>query len=466
MKRSELGFTFLKIPVDLAMVVLSFVLAYYFRTFFDFVPITYVEPLQSYLRFIVMTLPIWLISFIFAGLYGLRSKDRRLEEFGKIIVAVSTAVAIVMAWIFLTRTFFFSRLIIIYVWFAAVILVTFGRYLISFVQRWLYRYNIGVHRVIVIGGNASTKYIVDEIRKNRGLGYKLVKLIDEAGIEKLPVIYSKNAADEIIIANTHLSSSKVAEVLEFCRQNQIGFKMTPDLFLVRSSHVDIQPLAGVPIMEFKRTSLDGWGRIIKRLIDMVGSALLIIITSPLMAISALLVKLTSKGPILYRQERVGFDRNFTFYKFRSMKAEECVGSDYGGAHAQKLFEKLSRKNEADGPVFKLKDDPRITGVGRFLRKTSLDELPQFFNVLLGDMSLIGPRPALPEEVEKYTKHQRLRLGVKPGMSGLWQVSGRSELAFDEWVKLDAYYIENWSLWLDFQIFLRTIWVILHGRGAY
>jgi len=465
MKHFELFFTFIKIPVDIVMIIAAFIAAYFLRTSFEFIPVVYVDPLRVYLKFVLVTLPIWFIVFVFAGLYTTRD-TRRLEEFGKIFVAASSAVAIVMAWIFLTRTMFFSRLIIIYVWFIAIIFVTFGRALVLSIQRLLYRWGVGVHRVIVLAGNSSSQFIVSEIRKNRSLGYRLVKIIDESGIERLEKIFERNTADEIIIADTHLPQAKISEVLEFCRANHIGFKMTPDIFLVRSSHVDIQTLAGVPIMEFKRTPLDGWGRIIKRLVDLFGTAILIILTSPLMIIAALLVKLTSKGPILYRQERVGLDKNFIFYKFRTMKTEYSVGEDYGGKKAQKMFAKLSKYNEADGPIFKLKNDPRLTTIGRLLRKTSLDELPQFFNVLRGNMSLIGPRPPIPEEVEKYTNWQRRRLGVKPGITGLWQVSGRSELSFDEWVKLDAFYIENWSLWLDFQIFLKTIWVVIGGRGAY
>jgi lipopolysaccharide/colanic/teichoic acid biosynthesis glycosyltransferase len=149
-----------------------------------------------------------------------------------------------------------------------------------------------------------------------------------------------------------------------------------------------------------------------------------------------------------------------------MKFEFCTGSEYGGDKADKLRAHLVKnKNEADGPVFKIKNDPRISTFGRFIRKTSLDEFPQFFNVLKGDMSLIGPRPPMPEEVARYTEFQKTRLGVKPGITGMWQVSGRSELSFDEWVRLDAYYIEHWSLWLDFVIFLKTIWVVIKGRGA-
>jgi len=465
-KRSELFFTFFQIPVDLAMVVLSFVVAYWLRTFFEFVPVIYVEPLMGYLKFVVITLPIWFSVFTFAGLYTLKTRYGRLEEFGKIFVAVSAAVAILLAWLFLSRTFFFSRLIIIYVWFIAIAMVTLGRTLIHFLQRFLYRFGIGVHRVIILGGNSSSRFIIAEIKKNRG--YCLKKIIDENAIGKLETIIQRAPADEIIVADPHIGPAKISQVLEFCRFHQIGFKMTPDLFLVSSSHIDIKTLAGVPIIEFKRTPLDGWGRIIKRLVDFLGASILLIILSPVMLLVALGVKLTSRGPILFRQERVGFENKpFWFLKFRSMKAEYCVGENYGGKKAAEILRKLkTRANEVDGPVFKIKNDPRLTPFGRFIRKTSLDEFPQFFNVLRGQMSLVGPRPPLPEEVVRYNKFQRRRLGVKPGITGLWQVSGRSDISFDEWVKLDAFYIEHWSLWLDFQIILKTIWVVMKGRGAY
>lgn len=452
MRRSELIFTFLQIPIDLAMVFCSFILAYKIRTYFEFVPVIYVEPLPSYLKFVLATLPIWFVVFISAGLYSLKERFSRFAEFGKILVAVSAAVAIVMAWIFLSRTMFFSRLIIIYVWFIALILVTVGRLITHYLQRFFYRWGIGVRRVIILGEDTASRHLITEIKKNRALGYKLIKVIDDEAIPKLARIFNRHPADEIIVINPHLSAQKTSEILDFCRAHQVVFKMTPDLFLVRSSHVDIKPLAGVPIMEFRRTPLDGWGRIIKRLVDFFGSILLIIITSPLMFIVALLVKLTSRGPILFRQERVGLERNFIFYKFRTMRKG-----------AEKEHQRYIKKY---GVMFKLANDPRLTPVGRFLRRTSLDELPQFFNVLKGDMSLIGPRPPMPEEVARYNNWQKRRLGVKPGITGLWQVSGRSELSFDEWVRLDAYYIENWSLWMDFQILVKTIWVVIKGRGAY
>lgn len=452
MKRSELYFTFLLVPIDILMIFLAFYLAYKFRVQFAYVPTIYIEPLGHYLKFVFYFMPVWIIVFMLNGLYSVNEKQGKLAEFGKIVVSVSAVMAIIITWIFLSRTFFYSRLVIGITWLLAIVTLTLGRLFIRYLQIFLYRYGIGVHRVIVLGHNSSTKPIISEIKNNRKLGYKIVKIIDRDGINRLATIVKNNPCDEIIIADSTLPESQASEISEFCRLNNLGFKMTPNLFLVRSSHVDIQQLAGVPILEFKRSPLDGWGRIIKRILDLLCSVILIVLTSPLMIITAILVKLTSKGPVLYREERVGLNKNFLFYKFRTMKENADIE-----------FSILMKKH---GPNFKLKNDPRVTPVGKFLRKTSLDELPQFFNVLKGNMSLIGPRPPKPEEVEKYSNFQKRRLGVKPGISGLWQVSGRSELSFDEWVRLDAYYIENWSLWLDFQIFIKTIWVVIKGRGAY
>ena len=467
MKRAELFFTFILIPIDILMVVLSVVLAYKFRLFFNLVPTVYLEPFNNYLRFFVLTLPVWFVVFLINGLYSISDRRYALKEFGKIIVAVSAAVALIVAYIFLSRTFFFSRLIVAEIWVFSIVLLALGRFFIRILQRILYRYKIGVHRVIILGHNSMTKPIEKELKTNRRLGYEVVKVIDQDGVDKLSTIVKNNPCDEIMITDANLPESKTAKVLEFCRLNGLSFKMTPNLFLVRSSHVSIQSLAGVPIMEFHRTPLDGWGKIIKRIFDLVISTLLIIIFSPIMLIIALIIKLTSKGPILFRQERVGLEKNFTFLKFRSMKIEYCTGLEYGGKKAEEYREVLrKKKNEVDGPVFKIKNDPRVMPFGKFLRRTSLDELPQFFNVLRGDMSLIGPRPPMPQEVALYNDWQKKRLGVKPGITGLWQVSGRSELAFDDWVRLDAYYIENWSLWMDFQIFFKTIWVVLKGHGAY
>jgi exopolysaccharide biosynthesis polyprenyl glycosylphosphotransferase len=449
-KRSELFFTIMLVPVDLIMIVLAFILAYKFRFYFNLVPATYFEPFDTYFKFVLYASPFWILIFAMNGLY---STERRgiANEFGKICVSVTAAVSLLMVEIFLTRTFFFSRLIIGFAWILAIVMVLLGRYLLLLVQRLLYYRGIGVHKVMVIGNNGLAKSMVGQLDNDKKLGYEMVKLIDRDGIKKIDTIFHNAPVDDILIADADLNQDEVEKVMIFCRDHNLGFKVVPNHFLVQSSHTSMQTLAGIPVLEFKRTPLEGWGRIFKRILDILSSIILIIITSPLMLVVALMVKLTSKGPIFYRADRVGLEKNFIMFKFRTMQE-----------NSEKLHEAYIKKY---GNMFKLKDDPRMTSIGKFLRTTSLDELPQFFNVFKGDMSLIGPRPPMPEEVARYTDFQKSRLGVKPGITGMWQVSGRSELSFDEWVRLDAYYIEHWSLWLDFVIFLKTIWVVIKGRGA-
>ena len=220
--------------------------------------------------------------------------------------------------------------------------------------------------------------------------------------------------------------------------------------------MDAESLNGIPLISIKQTSLTGLNRAIKRATDLVLAGLGIILLSPIWLLIALAIKLDSPGPVLFRQPRAGrYGKPFTVYKFRSMRQD-----------AETELEKLRNLNEAAGPMFKIKDDPRRTRVGRFIRQTSLDELPQLINVLRGEMSLVGPRPALLEEVAQYRDWHRKRLEVQPGITGLWQVSGRSDLSFDEMVMLDIYYGENWSLGLDFSILLRTVPQVFLGDGAY
>jgi exopolysaccharide biosynthesis polyprenyl glycosylphosphotransferase len=220
--------------------------------------------------------------------------------------------------------------------------------------------------------------------------------------------------------------------------------------------MDVDDLGGVPMIGVKEISITGWRSFTKRAIDFTIALIGLIILSPLMFLIALAIKLDSPGPVLFRQIRVGKEgRHFVLHKFRSMRE---------GAEEEQ--QKLTDLNEAEGPVFKIRHDPRCTRLGRFLRRTSLDEIPQLYNVLRGEMSLVGPRPPIPAEVEQYEEWHKRRLEVSPGMTGLWQVSGRSELTFDEMVLLDIYYIENWSAALDTEIFLRTIPKVIFGNGAY
>jgi len=230
----------------------------------------------------------------------------------------------------------------------------------------------------------------------------------------------------------------------------------PDLYELSLSRIDMEAIEGIPLIGIKQVSINSLQGFVTRVVDFMVSLLILIIGFPLWLCIALGIVISSPGGILYKQTRIGFaGRPFKVYKFRSM---------YKDADAR--LPELTVLNEAQGPLFKIKDDPRVTLIGRFLRHTSFDEIPQLFNVLNGEMSLVGPRPALPSEVAQYDELQRGRLAVKPGMTGLWQVRGRSDISFDEGVLMDLYYIENWSLRLYFQTLIRTIPVVIFGRGAY
>jgi exopolysaccharide biosynthesis polyprenyl glycosylphosphotransferase len=266
--------------------------------------------------------------------------------------------------------------------------------------------------------------------------------------------------DSVILAlpSPSLSRELLGDIREVCDREAVTLRIVPDLFELSLSRspVDVEDFRGIPVMGLRESTIGGFNLTVKRAVDILLAGSVLALFSWLWALIALGVRLDSSGPIYFTQTRLGKGgRPFTAYKFRSMRTD-----------AELLLAELQAHNQTNGPTFKMRDDPRVTRVGKWLRRTSLDELPQLWNVLHGEMSLVGPRPPLPSEADQYQEWHRRRLAVAPGMTGLWQVSGRSELPFDEMVLLDLYYIENWSLGLDFQILLRTIPAVLSGRGAY
>jgi exopolysaccharide biosynthesis polyprenyl glycosylphosphotransferase len=290
-------------------------------------------------------------------------------------------------------------------------------------------------------------------------GFRVVLHItsfNDVARSRIRELNSRDEVDDILLANPQVTEATIGELANFTIEEQIGFRYTADLLPVPLTHFELNTLAGVPMIEIKRTSLEGWGRVWKRIFDVVVASLMLIITSPIFLITALFIKATSRGPVLKDLQRVG-DRGkiFTLYKFRSMVE-----------NAESLKEQLLQFNERkDGPLFKMKNDPRVTPFGRFIRKTSIDELPQLLNVLQGTMSLVGPRPHEPQEVARYSQNQKKLLSIKPGMTGMAQVSGRSDLQFEEEALLDIYYIENWNLLFDIRLMLKTFQVVLLRKGS-
>jgi len=472
MKKAELLFTFLLVPVDYLMIILAGILAYSLRfqsVLTDVRPVIYALPFSLYLKVVSLMALGWLVIFIISGLYNKRGSRKFLSEFSRILLACSTAALALIVFLFFRKEeLFSSRFIILAVWVLSIFTVTFGRGLIRGLERFFYSLGYGVHYLVIFGANDDAVMLVDEIKDKPSLGLRVAGKFtgfsegDKRVLEKL---LREGHLDEVLQADNNLAKEEILDLVAWCSENHVVFKYAPDLFQAKATNVEIATLAGIPIIEIKKTPLDGWGRILKRIFDLIFSIILIVITSPLMLIIALAVKLDSRGPIIYKNQRVSKEGVFNTYKFRSMKIEYCTGPGYGGKKAEKYEEELIReKSQRNGPVYKVLKDPRRTLVGRFLERTSLDELPQFFNVLLGSMSLVGPRPHQPREVERYARHHKIVLEIKPGVSGLAQISGRSDLDFDEEVKLDTYYIENWSLLLDVLILFRTPLAVIFRRS--
>lgn len=270
--------------------------------------------------------------------------------------------------------------------------------------------------------------------------------------------------DEILQANPNLPEQANLKLVEFARNKGLKFSFVPNLFEVQRNIIETDNLNGIPLISLKNTPLDGWGKVVKRLLDVLLSLVCLILTSPIFLAVWLAIKLDSSGKAIYSAMRGGRDKDFKFYKFRSMYSHLSVGKEYGGEGAEEIRKNLWQKNNrggADGPFLKIKDDPRVTKVGRFLRKTKLDEIPQFWNVLKGDMSMVGPRAHVLDEVQRYRNRYQRMFSIKPGIFGPSQIVQISwaDLPFEEEIRLNTFYIENWSLWLDVKILAESFYLL-------
>jgi len=474
MKKAELIFGFILLPLDYLMLVLAATSAYFLRfgdTFSGLKPVIYELPFKNFIVIVLFSSFILILLFAWNGLYNIQGTRRVITEFRRIFVACSTGVLIAIIMVFFNRELFSSRFIILAAWILSICYVALARYLVIAVERFLFTKNIGLHRIILIGNNQTAKIVKNTINRHKELGYVIVEecaTINGDILEKLQKIIILKPIDEIIQVQPELSFEQKASLMNFCRENNIVFKYAADLFETKARNVEIRPLAGIPIIEIKKTPLDGWGKIFKRTLDIICSILWLLGTWWIMLLVAAAIKLDSDGNVIYRNERVGYNgKIFKTYKFRSMRQEFCVGDDYGDKQKALAYEEqlIKERSIKKGPVYKIKDDPRVTKIGRFIRKTSLDEFPQVFNVLKGEMSWVGPRPHQPREVAKYEKQQRQVLHIQPGITGIAQISGRSDLDFTEEVRLDTYYIENWSLFLDLYILFKTPFTLFNRRKA-
>jgi exopolysaccharide biosynthesis polyprenyl glycosylphosphotransferase len=433
--------------------------------------VSYHHPPSAYVPFSLLFSVLMLLAFRIDRVYRSWRGRSWLDQMYPIINSTAKSVVIILAITFVLQPLQYSRLLLTEAGVISILLLALARLIQQQIIGGLFSRGVGVSRVIIVGAGEVGRTVMRTIVARPDLGYQVVGFVDDnpqkgetdigrfkalGPVRNLSRLIEDEVVDGVIITLPWMYHRKIMSIVRECERRQVSARIVPDLFQMSLSQVDVDDLGGVPLISVREVGFERGAHVVKRAVDFFVALLGLTLGAPLMGLIALAIRLDSSGSILFHQPRVGADgRLFEIYKFRSMRegAEGEVGD-------------LREWNEADGPLFKIRDDPRLTRVGRFLRRTSLDELPQLWNVLRGEMSIVGPRPALPGEVSDYKEWHKKRLQVRPGMTGLWQVSGRSLLSFDEGVLLDVYYIENWSLWLDFKIMLRTAPQVVFGNGAY
>ncbi|GAC1412446.1 MAG: sugar transferase [Candidatus Doudnabacteria bacterium] len=466
MKRTELFFNIVSIPVDIISLILAGLVSFYIRLKLNpVIPISFGLNFNQYLIFVSKAVPALLIVFAFAGLYNLRGTRRFSAELYKIIVAISIALFAMILIFFFDQTIFPSRLILLVAWLTGIVFMVIGRFLLKKVQVSYLTKGYGLHRLVVIGNGVTEEAsVINYVKRRKDLGYQVVAELQDRQdlLEELEKIYKQDKFEEILQANFNLSAQTNSKLAQFSRNKGLVYNFVPNIFDVQKKNVETSEIEGIPVISLKNTPLDGWGQVYKRIFDIVISLICLIITSPLFLIIAIWIKVDSKGKIFYSAPRAGRGKPFLFHKFRSMYSHLSVGTEYGGEQAEKVRKELWKVNARggeEGAFLKIKEDPRVTKVGKFLRRTKLDEIPQFINVLRGNMSMVGPRAHVLDEVDRYKDRYPRMFTVKPGIFGLSQIAQLSlpDLPFDEEIKLNTSYIENWSILMDFTVLIKTFY---------
>jgi exopolysaccharide biosynthesis polyprenyl glycosylphosphotransferase len=476
---------------DALAAAISFMLAFYVREGLSIFAAdggwAWSDRFAPYGALLVFVVCIRLLSFRYCNLYRVRGEFSFVDDSIRIFKATAAGSLLIVAAAFLYRGGFefraFSYARGVFVADFAFVLISVGvfRFIVRAVQTFVRSRQINLIPTLVVGRGPEASLFIREMRERPALGYRVIGVVDTktvetlptyedvpviGSLESLPEVIRDSGANEVIIADPQVNADALFEVMMRCgRRRGVEFRIAPSLFNCLPRKTEIDQIGVLPMIRLFREPLSNGARILKRTADLIIAALAIALLFPVWLLIALLIKLHSKGPVFYTQERVGMDgRLFLLYKFRTMKAgaDPELHREYQRAFIAGRAE--ANVGDESKPTYKLVADPRVTRIGKVLRRISLDEVPQLLNVLTGDMSLVGPRPPIPYEVEAYELWHRKRLDMKPGLTGLWQVSGRNRLPFEEMVRLDLFYIENWSLLLDLKIILRTGFVMLSGQG--
>ncbi|MEM8961812.1 MAG: sugar transferase [Acidobacteriota bacterium] len=469
--------------LDLALVAVAFVLAWWARAYV--LPALMPEllaapfyPLRLYLPLLLPAVGVWALLLLGSGRYRSHRTVPLVEEAREIsrVCLLGMALLALVVYAFrldqhLLAGDEMSRLWVLLFGLFATVLLLGEKLTLRMLSRYARAKGYNYRTMIIVGTNRGAIDFAESVRDHRYWGYRILGFVAHPNgarprvpkpypllgtLDELTEIVENNVVDDVVFCVGRRDLDALEDLFLALQEQGIRTRFALNLFPHTKARARLEELDGVPLLTFSTAPEQLVPLTLKRAIDVGLSVLLLVIGTPIIVVIALIIKLSSGGGrILYRQVRCGLNgRRFVLYKFRTMVE-----------NAEQQLAELLPLNEMNGPAFKLKRDPRVTTFGRFLRRFSLDELPQLWNVLRGDMSLVGPRPPIPEEVAQYQRWQRRRLSMKPGLTCLWQVNGRNQLDFDRWMELDLQYIDTWSPWLDCKILLRTVPAVLTGRGA-
>ena len=470
-------YSLILVLADIFVLTIAFTLAYILRVQIDHRPLVANVYAIDHLQASLFIVPIWVLIFASLGLYNSNTYNRRLVEWSKIALGAFIGILVVIGWEYITEKHIFpARLVVAYAFLGSFLLLLFEREFLRFMRSLLFRFGRGIRRVLVIGNSDATHDIAYNLADTRNSGYQIVaiagpaKVVPEGlGIHQYSTVESalkeiKNMRISTIIqTDLYDSSERNQRILNAAQTNHINYSFIPGEteFYAGKNTVDV--FLGYPMITVSETPLIGWGAIAKGVFDRISALILLIILSPVFLIIIILQKLFNPGPIFYTHKRLSrFSQPIGLTKFRSMRDRPNSHLNAADEFRQMNREDLALEYEKN---HKVEHDPRVTRFGQFLRDTSLDELPQIFSVLRGDLSLVGPRPIMPAEAKFSPIKTALLHSVKSGVTGLWQVSGRNNLSFEERIELELFYARNWSFWLDIKILFKTIAVVFRRTGA-
>jgi len=470
---------------DFIAILAAFTVAYILRVEVDTRPLVTDIPAFSFIKAFFILLPLWLIINAFLGLYSKNIYEKRLSELSRVIVGTFIGMLLIIGFDYLSSTQLFpARLVVVYAFVLALTLLLIERNILWQLRRMAFKYGYGLRSVALIGNTVATKELAILFQDSKTSGYNIRLII--GGKQAVPAGFRGKVVgsldqglgmirdldiNSIIQTEFYEQESKNHKILLAARENHLSYKFIPAQSEFYGSKNTVEIFNGFPMVLIHQTPLIGWGRVVKRLFDVFVSLLALIIAIPIMVPFALIIKISDpKGPIIFKHRRITrFGTPFDIYKLRSMYWKYSAGQAGAKKTELEIFKELGREDliEEFQANQKVKDDPRIMPIGKFIRATSIDELPQLLNVLKGNLSLVGPRAIVKDELVRYKKYDGggLVTSVKSGITGLWQVSGRSDLSYEERVKLDTYYVQNWSFWLDIKILLKTVLVVLKKTGA-